>query len=71
MSLCDCSSLFLGWVPSTEIGAGINDWMAKYAPNAPSTTVEESAAGVVAVIKGLKFEDTNSFYDYDGTKLPW
>jgi len=45
--------------------------MAKYAPNAPSTTVEESAAGVVAVIKGLKFEDTNSFYDYDGTKLPW
>jgi hypothetical protein len=45
--------------------------MKKYASNAPSTPVDESAAGVVAVITGLKFEDTTSFYNYDGTKVPW
>jgi hypothetical protein len=45
--------------------------MEKYAPNAPRTTIPDSATGVVAVINGLKFEDSNSFFNYDGTKLPW
>jgi hypothetical protein len=63
--------LVIGWVPSTDIGAGINDWMAKYAPNAPDVTEDESAAGVVAVAAGLALERTNSFYNYDGTKIPW
>jgi len=60
-----------GWVPSTDIGAGIKDWVAKYAPNTPVVTEDDSAAGVVAVLTGLKLENTNSFYNYDGTKLPW
>jgi hypothetical protein len=45
--------------------------MAKYAPNAPDVTEDESAAGVVAVAAGLALERTNSFYNYDGTKIPW
>jgi hypothetical protein len=45
--------------------------MAKYAPNAPAITEDQSATGVVAVITGLKLENTNSFYNYDGTKVPW
>jgi NAD(P)-dependent dehydrogenase (short-subunit alcohol dehydrogenase family) len=65
------ANCFTGWVPSTEIGSGIKDWMDKYAPNAAPITTEESAAGVVAVIIGLKHDDTNSFHNYDGTKLPW
>jgi len=60
-----------GWVPGTEIGAGITDWMNTYAPNAESTTVDESATGVVKVIEGLKLEDSSSFFDYSGAKQPW
>lgn len=60
-----------GWVPSTEIGDGISPWMAKYAPEYPKITTEESAAGVVKVLTGLTIEQTSSFFNYDGTTLPW
>lgn len=61
----------LGWVPTTEIGSGINDWMHKYAPDYPVTTIDESAKGIVSVITGLKLENAASFFNYDGKILPW
>jgi len=45
--------------------------MNKYAPNMPRLTEEESATGVVKVIKAATFEQTNSFLDYSGQTLPW
>jgi hypothetical protein len=63
--------IFVGWVPTTEIGSGIIDWVEKYAPNLPRIPVPESAAGVVKIFETLTIQDTNSFFNYDGTKLPW
>lgn len=61
----------VGWVPDTLIGAEINEWMAKYVPNAPKMTEAESAAGVVNVITGLKLDDANLFHNCNGRKIAW
>ncbi|WYZ38082.1 hypothetical protein EsH8_II_001588 [Colletotrichum jinshuiense] len=60
-----------GWVPSTEIGAGILEWVEQYAPQLPKVPVAESAKGCVKIIQEVKFDETNLFWNYDGTKLPW
>jgi hypothetical protein len=62
---------YLGWVPATGIGSGITEWVEKNAPNLPRVPVAESAAGVVKIFEALTIEDTNSFFNYDGSKLPW
>ncbi|MEM0982505.1 MAG: SDR family oxidoreductase [Planctomycetota bacterium] len=48
-----------GWV-QTDMGGG----------KAPLTT-EQSAAGLVKVIDGLKPRDNGCFRDYQGKKIPW
>jgi hypothetical protein len=58
-------------VPTTEIGSGIEEWVAKYAPNLERVPVQTSAAGVVKRIETLTIEETNGFWNYDGTQLPW
>lgn len=45
--------------------------MEKYAPHVPKVTTEDSAAGVVKVLEGLSIEKTASFFNYDGTTVPW
>ncbi|PMD19994.1 putative short-chain dehydrogenases/reductase [Hyaloscypha hepaticicola] len=60
-----------GWVPATEIGAGIEPWMNKNAPNFARVTPKDSATGVVKLLETLNIEKTNSFWNYDGTNLPW
>jgi len=65
--LYDC----IGWVPTTEIGGGIIEWVEKYAPQLPRIPVTESAAGCVKIFETLAIEDTNSFFNFDGSKLPW
>ncbi|CZR58536.1 uncharacterized protein PAC_08428 [Phialocephala subalpina] len=60
-----------GWVPTTDIGSGIVEWVEKYAPDLPRIPVPESAAGVVKIVETLTIEDTNSFFNFDGSKLPW
>jgi hypothetical protein len=53
------------------MGDGISAWMNKYSPDYPKISTEDSATGVVKVIEGLKVEITGSFFNYDGTNLPW
>lgn len=48
-----------GWVKTQMGGAG-----------AP-VSVEKSVAGITQVIERLKSEDSGSFYDFEGDKLPW
>jgi len=60
-----------GWVPTTDIGSGIIEWVEKYAPQLPRVPVPEAAAAVVKIFETLTIEDTNTFFNYDGTKLPW
>jgi len=60
-----------GWVPSTDLGSGIIEWMEKYAPSSPRVSIPASAAGVVKIFETLTIDNTNSFFNYDGTKLPW
>ncbi|PMD63080.1 putative short-chain dehydrogenases/reductase [Hyaloscypha bicolor E] len=60
-----------GWVPMTEIGAEIEEWMNKYAPNFARVTPHNSAAGCVKIFETVTIEQTNSFWNYDGTNLPW
>lgn len=52
-------SVHPGWV-KTDMGG----------PNAP-LTVEESAAGVIALIDGLKPEDNGRFFKWNGEIHPW
>ncbi|OIW30535.1 putative short-chain dehydrogenases/reductase [Coniochaeta ligniaria NRRL 30616] len=60
-----------GWVSSTEIGDSISDWIAENAPDIPSITSDVSAAGSMKVLKEATLEDAVSFFNFDGTKLPW
>jgi hypothetical protein len=53
------------------MGNGIVAWVEKNPGSMESITVEESAAGVVNVLKSLDIEATGSFYNYDGSILPW
>ena len=48
-----------GWV-QTDMGG----------PNA-TLKPEESIAGLLKIIDGLKAEDSGKFFNYDGTMLPW
>lgn len=61
----------VGWVDSTDMGSSIVAWVEKNPSGLSSITVEQSAAGVTKVLHDLKIEDTGSFYNYDGTPLPW
>lgn len=61
----------LGWVPSTDIGSGIEEWVQKNAPNFPRVTQHDSAVGCVKVFETVTIEKTNLFWNYDGTNLPW
>ncbi|KAK3688353.1 putative short-chain dehydrogenases/reductase [Podospora appendiculata] len=60
-----------GWVGQTDIGNSIAPYIEKYSPGLPNITPEESAAGVIKVAKDAAIEDTGSFFNYDGSKLPW
>ena len=62
---------FVGWIDSTDMGSSIIPWAEKNPSTLSSITVEESAVGVTKVLHDLKIEDTGSFYNYDGTPLPW
>ncbi|MEM1047958.1 MAG: SDR family oxidoreductase [Pseudomonadota bacterium] len=52
-------SMHPGWV-RTDMGGGNAD-----------LAVEESAAGILAVVTGLSPDRSGSFINYDGTDLPW
>lgn len=45
--------------------------MEKYAPDVEPVTPEEAAAGVVKVLNEATIEESGSFFNYDGGKLPW
>ncbi|KAF8182633.1 hypothetical protein BJ912DRAFT_977346 [Pholiota molesta] len=59
-----------GW-SQTALGEGINDWMAKYAPDVPHFSPEAAAANVVKISQALTLEKTGAFWHFDGTNLPW
>jgi hypothetical protein len=61
----------LGWVGATEIGDTITPWMEKYAPAARNVPESESAEGCMSILKNATLEDTGSFFNFDGTRLPW
>jgi NAD(P)-dependent dehydrogenase (short-subunit alcohol dehydrogenase family) len=54
-----CVVLHPGWV-QTDMGGG-----------AAPLSVEDSAAGLIEVIDGLKAADNGSFLDYQGSVVPW
>ncbi|KAK3323657.1 putative short-chain dehydrogenases/reductase [Cercophora scortea] len=55
-----------GWVGQTEIGDSIAPYIHKYSPGLPNIPQEESAAGVIKVVKEATIEDTGAFFNYDG-----
>ncbi|KAF8154558.1 hypothetical protein B0H34DRAFT_660182 [Crassisporium funariophilum] len=59
-----------GWV-RTEIGDTITDWMTTYASHVPHLEPEVSGAGVVKVAEGLTLDKTASYWNWDGTSIPW
>ncbi|MCF3973335.1 SDR family NAD(P)-dependent oxidoreductase [Paracoccus salsus] len=44
---------------------------AKYAARHPTITPERSAEALLSVIEGLTPEDTGSFWDWKGERVPW
>jgi hypothetical protein len=53
------------------MGSSIIPWVDKNPDSFSSITVEQSAAGVTQVLHDLTIENTGSFFNYDGTQLPW
>ena len=44
---------------------------AKYASRYPTITPDRSAEALLAVIDGLTTDDTGSFWDWKGARVPW
>ncbi|KAF8953124.1 hypothetical protein BDZ97DRAFT_1873910 [Flammula alnicola] len=59
-----------GW-SQTQLGEGINEWMAKYAPQVPHFPPEAAADNVIKISEALTLEKTGAFWHFDGTNLPW
>ncbi|KAF8196527.1 hypothetical protein BJ912DRAFT_900306 [Pholiota molesta] len=59
-----------GW-SQTSLGEGINEWMAKYAPQVPHFPPEAAADNVIKISQALTLEKTGAFWHFDGTNLPW
>jgi hypothetical protein len=53
------------------MGSSIVAWVDENPNSLSSITVEQSAAGVTKVLRDLNTENTGSFFNYDGTQLPW
>ncbi|KAF2673280.1 putative short-chain dehydrogenases/reductase [Microthyrium microscopicum] len=60
-----------GWVGETDMGGTIGPYMEKYAPDVLNVPEVESATGCMKVLKEATFEQTGSFFVYDGSSLPW
>jgi hypothetical protein len=53
------------------MGATISSWIAENAPQVPNIAIDDSAAGCMKVLREAKLEDALSFFDFDGTRIPW
>ena len=60
----------LGWV-DTDMGNATTDWMAEHYPAVKQISRVQSAAGCLSVLREAKLEDAVSFYNWDGSRLPW
>ena len=61
-----------GWVQA-DLGDEIKAQgrMEMCTKNVTQTTTAQSSAGVVAVAKNVTIDSTASFYNYDGSKIPF
>ncbi|EPS94641.1 NAD-binding protein [Fomitopsis schrenkii] len=59
-----------GWV-DTDMGNATKEWMAKHFPDFKQISGAQSATGCVNVLREAKLEDAVSFYNWDGSRLPW
>ena len=64
------TSMIIGWT-QTDLGAPLEEWMSKYAPQVPHLTPDAAGAGVIKISEALTIEKTASFWHFDGTNLPW
>lgn len=53
------------------MGNTITPWMAKHVPGYDGITIEESSAGVIKVLNNITVENSGTYYDVDGTIMPW
>ncbi|KAF2104422.1 putative short-chain dehydrogenases/reductase [Rhizodiscina lignyota] len=60
-----------GWAGNTAIGAEIEPWMSKYAPNLKSIPESTAAEGCMKVLTKATIDDAGKFFNYDGGNLPW
>jgi hypothetical protein len=58
-----------GWVPGTDIGGSISEWVEANAPDLERVTVEESAVNCMKVLNGLRAEDAGAYFNHDGTAI--
>ena len=61
----------IGWVPDTELGDGISSWVEEDAPDTPRVSIADSASEMVKLIISLSTDDSGSFFNYNGDKIPW
>lgn len=60
-----------GWVPSTDLGAALEDFFNKYVPDYPKTPLDESITGVLKVIHESTKEDHTKFLNWKHEERPW
>ncbi|KAI0727128.1 hypothetical protein C8Q72DRAFT_477061 [Fomitopsis betulina] len=59
-----------GWV-DTDMGNTTKEWMTTHHPDVKQISRVQSATGCLNVLREAKLEDAVSFYNWDGSRLPW
>lgn len=63
-------SFVSGWV-DTDMGNTTKEWMTTHHPDVKQISRVQSATGCLNVLREAKLEDAVSFYNWDGSRLPW
>ncbi|KAE9370943.1 NAD(P)-binding protein [Stipitochalara longipes BDJ] len=60
-----------GWVGTTEMGSTLVDFVARHGIPLENVPAERSAAGCMKLLNDLTIEDSGSFFNFDGTTIPF
>lgn len=64
-------NVYPGFIPETELGAGLKGYFDKYAPEYPRTTLVEGVEGTLKVLHTATAEDHTKFFNHKHESIPW
>lgn len=63
--------LYPGWVPTTALGGGLEEYFDKYIPNYPKEQLKDSINGTLKLIHESTKEDHTKFLTLGHNEVPW